>query len=130
LTISPYGLGPCHHCRATVRWATTEAGKQQPLDPEPDPRGNVAARLGEGPGWWARVPTAERPKTDMERWFMPHAATCGRPPLPGVPPPRPGPPPARPAAVQEALPIDPPRRRLPPGVASLDHHRLNRKDRP
>ena len=126
-TISPYGLGTCHNCRSPVRWATTEAGKQQALDPEPDERGNVAGRLGDGPGWWARVPTADRPWMPMERRFMPHAATCGRPTLP-IPPPRPASPrQARPEALQEVLPLQPPRE-LPPGVASLARHRLTRKD--
>lgn len=87
MTFSPYGLGTCHDCGAPVRWATTEAGKSQALNPEPDPAGNVAGRLGEGPGWWARVPTADRPWHPGERRFMPHAATCStrkitRPQLP------------------------------------------------
>lgn len=130
-TISPYGLGTCRDCRRPVRFATTAAGHQQPLDPEPTEAGNVAGRLGDGPGWWTRVPTADRPFDSVrERWFMPHQATCGRlpaPPASQAPPGRPTPPRSRPQPLQEPLPLPPPRE-LPPGVASLAHHRLTRKD--
>ena len=130
-TISPYGLGTCRACLRPVRWATTEAGKQLALDPEPDEAGNTVARLGEGPGWWSRVPTAERPQIAAERRFMVHVATC--PVRNPRSTPRPAPPPARrpasPQAHQEALMPLHAVLPLPPGVASLDQHR-DRKGRP
>jgi hypothetical protein len=59
-----------------VIWALTEAMKRQPLNPRPDPAGNVAAYRDVHQNWHARsVP----PGTEVafpERLMMPHAATC------------------------------------------------------
>lgn len=131
-TISPYGLGRCRGCGRPVRWSTTEAGNAMPLDPEPDDTGNVVARLGGGPGWWSRIPNADRPQRDTERRFMPHVATCPNPPLRPAPPRPPAPaqapqapPPEAHAQLTLPLQLTEP---LPPGVASLADHRA-RKDR-
>lgn len=129
-TISPYGLGRCRGCRRPVRWATTQAERQMPLDPEPNPDGNVVARLGDGQTWYARIPTADRPQSPTERRFMPHVATCPTPPLPQAPQRPPAPartvPRTTPPDGQLQLPLP---GLLPRGVASLDRYR-NRKDNP
>lgn len=31
----------CRSCRAPIRWVETSSGKRMPLDPDPDPEGNV-----------------------------------------------------------------------------------------
>ena len=110
MTISRHGLGTCSQCRQTIRWSMTEAGRRQPLNPEPDPAGNVVARLGANTTWYSRVPTTELPQASYERRFMPHAATC-----------------AATQPVQDALPLAL-ERPLPAGVTSLTAHR-NRSPR-
>lgn len=102
-TISSYGLSVCAHCGRQIRWSITEAGKRQPLDPEPNDEGNTVARLTSTRTWVSRVPTAEWPQQSFERRFMPHAASC----------------PAR-KAVQQPL-VD-----LPSNVTSLTRHRSRR----
>lgn len=34
-------FGKCRACGATMRWVKMESGKKNPLDPAPDPKGNV-----------------------------------------------------------------------------------------
>jgi len=111
MTISRHGLSTCSRCKQAIRWSITEAGKRQPLNPEPDPTGNVVARLGAGAVWHSRVPTADLPRAAFERRFKPHAATC-----------------TTDQPVQEPLPlaVEQP---LPAGVASLTEHRRNRSPR-
>lgn len=70
----------CRSCGDPLLWVTTAAtGKAMPLNPEPDPAGNVvladdllggasAQVLGPGEAWGAR----ER----GEDLYMPHHATC------------------------------------------------------
>lgn len=126
-TISPYGLGRCRGCGRPVRWATTQAERQMPLDPEPDQNGNVVARLGDSQTWYARIPTTDRPQAPTERRFMPHVATCPSPPLPRAPQRPPAPAKAKPPPDgQLPLPIP---GLLPRGITSLDDHR-NRKENP
>ena len=131
-TISPYGLGRCRGCSRPVRWATTQAERQMPLDPEPDQNGNVVARLGDSQTWYARIPTTESPQAPTERRFMPHVATCPSPPLPRAPQRPPAPATARPRTTtttppdgQLPLPLLLPD---PPAVASLEYYRA-RKDK-
>lgn len=111
MTISRHGLGSCSRCGQAIRWSLTEAGRRQPLNPEPDPTGSVVARLGDRATWLSRVPTAELPQAPFERRFMPHAATC-----------------AATQPVQDTLPLAV-ERPLPAGVASLTAHRRNRSPR-
>ncbi len=66
----------CDKCRAPVRWALTPLGKRIPLNPHPDPDGNVAAyRDGTG-RWVARVLHKDEQPLGWERRYMPHFATC------------------------------------------------------
>lgn len=72
------GVGPgwCGACRQPILWALTSNGKSQPLDPKPDPKGNVAV-------WWdtngipiAHTITIEHSAREFEQVYMPHFATC------------------------------------------------------
>ncbi|WP_051943866.1 hypothetical protein [Streptacidiphilus rugosus] len=100
MTISRYGLGVCGQCGQQIRWSLTEAGKRQPLDPEPNSEGNTVARLSSTRTWLSRVPTAELPQMSYERRFMPHAATC-----------------------RGLKPVQPPLVNLPSNVTQLAHRR-------
>lgn len=132
MTISVHGLAVCTPCGRPIRWSRTEADRAMPLDAEPDERGNVVARLGEGPTWYSRIPTPERPQTDVERRFMPHFATCPartpqRPPQPPPAPPGPLPEPEPPAHQELPLPLDIPDQPV-PTPAPLAHYRRTRTD--
>jgi hypothetical protein len=102
----PRPNGYCRLCRQPVLLATTAAGRTQPLNPEPDPAGNVAVHRDATGTWRSRVPSEELPAHPWEHVHMPHQATCTGP--------APLPPPRTPAA-------------LPQGVASLAEHRRKRR---
>ncbi|HEX7277897.1 MAG TPA: hypothetical protein VF244_11025 [Acidimicrobiales bacterium] len=57
----------CRSCNAPVRWIKTVAGKAMPLDPAPNPDGNVVIEDG--------VARVVGPEAEGERW-MTHWATC------------------------------------------------------
>ena len=73
----------CRICKAPIMWARTVAsetgtgGKPMPLDPVPNPDGNVAVRQT-GPGRFvARVlKDGESHDRTAEKLHMPHFATC------------------------------------------------------
>lgn len=73
----------CRICGTPIMWARTLAsesgagGKAMPIDPEPNPEGNVAVRQT-GPGRYvARVlKDGESHDTYSEKRHMPHFATC------------------------------------------------------
>jgi hypothetical protein len=102
MPLPSHGLGRCHDCRQPIRWSITAASHRQALNPDEDPRGNVAAYLDGTGTWRSRVPTTERPIETYEKQFMPHAATCTRAPRTLSP------------------------NQLPAGVASLAAHRRKR----
>jgi hypothetical protein len=102
----PRPTGTCWECRKPVLQAVTAAGRTQSLNPDPDPKGNVALYRDATGTWRARVPTPDHPADPWEHIHMPHRATC-----PGRP---------RPEPVQTALPI---------GVTSLAEHRRKKKTR-
>ena len=79
----------CRTCDARLLWALTVHGKLMPLDEHPDDAGNQAAyRDGTG-GWRTRhLKTGEEPLRHEKR-YMPHMATCGKPPQAAVMPLRP-----------------------------------------
>ena len=58
----------CRHCGEPIRWVRTSHGHPMPLDPAPDPDGNVVITLGAAIVTSQPLPFAPR--------FMPHAATC------------------------------------------------------
>ena len=79
----------CPDCGRRVLKVITAAGRAQLLDPDQNPKGNVAL-YQDGPGTWrARVPTEDYPALPYEHIHMPHPATCNkgprRPPIPPAP---------------------------------------------
>lgn len=74
----------CKRCKAPIVWARTVAsetgpgGRPMPLDPYPNPEGNVAVRAAIGGRLLARVLTKDEDHDHRaEQRAMPHAATCG-----------------------------------------------------
>ena len=66
-------LGKCRSCGRPVRWVTTAHGRPQPLDPDPNPLGNIVLDT-------AGVAHQVRPGQALlgaPTRCMPHAATCG-----------------------------------------------------
>ncbi|MFE9099907.1 hypothetical protein [Actinomadura geliboluensis] len=62
-------------------FALTETGAYQPLDPEPNPDGNVLAHR-DGLGTWrarSRASVPDDARHPLDRVFMPHFATCKAP---------------------------------------------------
>ena len=105
MTLPSRGLGTCTACHQPIRWSKTAMGKQQALNPEPDPTGNTAAYCDGLGVWRSRVPTTELPQAAHERRFMPHAATC------------------------TAAKRDRPQHQLPAGVVSLAARRRTKRGR-
>lgn len=66
----------CRSCQAPIRFARTKNGKPMPLDPEPDPVGNVVIDAN---GTAHVAATADqRSLAEHMGWplYMPHHATC------------------------------------------------------
>jgi hypothetical protein len=82
--------GICRDCGERVIFARTEALAWQPLNPEPDPAGNVHAYDDGRGNWLARSCEPGREAAPPDRLMMPHAATCAgkrKPaPAPDLPP--------------------------------------------
>lgn len=73
-------MGRCRDCQQTVRWVITDRGAAMPIDPEPNPHGNVIIVLGA-----ARFVDVRTSATTRAR-YMPHVASCPtaqQVPLPG-----------------------------------------------
>ena len=68
--------GICGGCREPLLWAVTIRGKFMPLNPQPDPDGNVAAYKDHLGDMRARTLGKDQPPMGYERVYMPHAATC------------------------------------------------------
>lgn len=76
-------MAKCPSCGAPIRWCLTENDRTMPIDPDPDPRGNVVLtgdvgrigdkEFGRGAPIVHVLKAGELP--DGER-FMPHFATC------------------------------------------------------
>jgi hypothetical protein len=69
----------CDDCGDRILWATTAAGRYQPLNPVPDENGNVLAyrdALGVVRARSASGVTEGSPRHPLERLYMPHPATC------------------------------------------------------
>lgn len=59
-----------------IIWATTEAGKPQPLDAQSNPLGSVMA-YHDVTGWQARsIAGGTETRHPLERTYMPHVVTC------------------------------------------------------
>lgn len=67
-------MSACRGCGAPIRWVRTEHGNLMPIDPDPDPDGNVELvdDLGEE---LVAIVHAQPTLTGGDRW-MPHHATC------------------------------------------------------
>ncbi|WP_425244825.1 hypothetical protein [Streptomyces sp. NEAU-NA10] len=77
---SRQGVTTCPSCNEPIRWAITEAGRRQPVNPEPDDRGNVAVYTDATGTLRARALTKDRPTPEHLEWrAMPHVATCAGP---------------------------------------------------
>lgn len=79
-------MSTCRGCGAPIRWVRTEHGNLMPIDPDPDPDGNVelvddtgaaldAAALDRFQRTVTAVVHAQPTLTGGDRW-MPHHATC------------------------------------------------------
>lgn len=93
----------CRACGELVILARTEKLNWQPLNPEPDPAGNVHAYSDGRGNWLARSVKPGTPAGAPDQLMMPHAATCTGPRKAPAPAPE-----------------------LPPGVTSLDQYRRDR----
>ncbi|TDD37830.1 hypothetical protein E1287_07155 [Actinomadura sp. KC06] len=71
----------CRLCSQPVIFALTESGAYQPLDPEPNPKGNVLAFKDALGAWRARSLASVEgdARHPLEKTFMPHFATCKGP---------------------------------------------------
>jgi hypothetical protein len=77
---APSGPGTCPHCRQPVLWTITTNGRQQPIDPEPDPTGRVAVYQDPPGRYRSRQLTTDRPTPEhAEVLYTAHAATCTHP---------------------------------------------------
>lgn len=75
-------MAECRSCGAEILWAQTERGSSIPLDPVPDPRGNLVIEVdGPGDGWppahvrRTAVYVREGERPDEPR-YLAHFATC------------------------------------------------------
>ncbi|GGZ80413.1 hypothetical protein ACFOOM_07705 [Streptomyces echinoruber] len=87
---APNGPGRCPRCLQEVIWTTTTANRvAQAVDPDRDPRGNIAVRQDHTGRWISRQLTRERPTPEAgEHLHMPHIATCPAPAPRRAPAPR------------------------------------------
>lgn len=67
-------MNACRSCKAPVLWTRTAAGKAMPLDPEPNPAGNVVLVKGVAVVLGKRA--AEGVAAVEGTRYMPHWATC------------------------------------------------------
>ena len=81
-------LAECHECSAPIVFARLDTGKAIPLDPLPNPAGNVAV-LRVGHTLQGYVVSARRPFASPYVRAMPHHASCEA--LPRKPAPVPAP---------------------------------------
>lgn len=75
-----HGVTNCPSCHGRIRWAVTAAGKRQPVNADPDEKGNLAVYTDGTGTFKARVLTKDRPDLEHLEWrAMPHVATCAGP---------------------------------------------------
>ncbi|MGW6739698.1 hypothetical protein ACWGDX_02940 [Streptomyces sp. NPDC055025] len=80
--LSTEGVKPCPDCGKPIRVAITAHGREQRLNPQPDPTGNTAAYYDGTKTLRARGLTKDRPTLEHAEWLArPHYPDCtGRPP--------------------------------------------------
>jgi hypothetical protein len=72
----PVRLGECRECHEPIVFARLDTGKAIPLNPRPDPRGNVACRM-QSKRLIGFVISRDRLPGPFDIWRMvPHHATC------------------------------------------------------
>jgi hypothetical protein len=70
-------VSTCRHCGAPVRWVTTaKRGKPMPLDPEPNPEGNVILRSTDGAAVVLDIPDRDYAVELDETVWRAHFASC------------------------------------------------------
>jgi hypothetical protein len=73
-------MNVCRRCKAPILWARTEAGRAMPLDPKPEPGGNIATTTtGTGTPIAVVVPPGVLERLDDEHRAAlrrSHFATC------------------------------------------------------
>lgn len=72
----PSGQALCEGCGAEIRFALLGTGNRIPIDPTPDPDGNVAVYRDADGDLRGRVVTVARPVLAYERLHHTHFATC------------------------------------------------------
>lgn len=75
---TPAAAKRCQWCPALIITAATERAKTMPLDPEPNPDGNVAVHADAMGNLHCRVLRKGEEPLDYETRYMPHWATCTR----------------------------------------------------
>lgn len=70
-------MAKCRSCNARVEWAITENGKTMPIDPAPDPKGNLikTGTMIQGKPEVHVINSRDERMPD-ERRFVSHFATC------------------------------------------------------
>jgi hypothetical protein len=69
-------LRECDGCGRTIRFCQTTKGSVMPVDPNPNPDGNVRLRHAAGGGWLAEVMTKADLAVFQGPRYTPHFATC------------------------------------------------------
>lgn len=69
-------LARCSNCQQLILWASNANARSTPLDPEPDPDGNQAARKDEHGNWRCRALKRGETVLAYEIRVKPHFATC------------------------------------------------------
>lgn len=73
-------LAECRSCTLPIRFVQLGTGNKMPVNPKPNPAGNVATRLIGGQLHGRVVGARSRPAVPGEVLYMAHFATCdGRP---------------------------------------------------
>lgn len=80
---------PCRRdgCSATITFVKLDGGGAMPVDPVPDPTGNVAATKGLDGRLHGHVLSQARPLQPGQTVYMAHYATCAAKPRPRRTPP-------------------------------------------
>lgn len=68
--------GECRGCHEPIRFVRLDTGKPIPVNPRPNPEGNVAARLSGGRLYGFVISKDKRPGAGDPFRFRPHQATC------------------------------------------------------
>lgn len=79
-------MSTCRFCQAAIQWVRLDSERSIPVNPQPDPTGNVAAAW-QGPTLTGYVLSKGRPLLDGYRLFRPHKCRLppGRPPRSAAP---------------------------------------------